>query len=341
MSGRVAVGQGELIVGRIRFFDESYTEGSVLCVRGNERVDRETLLLCPPLAVIVFCEGSAHSLCELCSIGVPCLVFDESEAPCEFCKNKVALIDVERGILTLDPSIDTLEFYSALRGKNSSVTLDCSVGKIIKDVNLKVKGADYYFASSAILSENDVFESAINIWESLSPELLFLDVKVPLGFEGEERAFSEKIEELYRAALYGSFAISLSGFDCECELAHAMQLLHKVFCMLESEGREFNAYLPRGIMISSPLWLMRTCPVTNPDFLIFDLDAILPSLFLLSSDEIIKKEKALKKELFSVFERYFLSFSPHCDFYFKTEKFSNTLILRDLVRFANVKAVFC
>ena len=54
VSGKVAVGGGEAVLGRVRFFDESYTEGSILCVRDGERIDREQLLLCPPIAIIVF-----------------------------------------------------------------------------------------------------------------------------------------------------------------------------------------------------------------------------------------------------------------------------------------------
>ena len=341
ISGRVAVGGSETVLGRIRFFDEAYTEGSILCVRENEKIDRDTLLLCPPLAVIVFCYDGAGSLGEVCSLGVPCLVFDENEVTCGFCKNKIALIDVQRGILILDPSIDTLAFYSAMRNRSSLVYPECPRGRILENLDIAVENAEYYFASSTILEKSEIFESAITLSERLHAEFLFFDVSVPMGAEREERIFSETVEELYRAALYGSFAISLSGFDCEGELAHAMRLFHKVFCILEAEGREFNAYLPRGITISSPLWLMRSCPVTNPDFIIFDFDSILLSFFSIPHEKIIQKEKELKKELFLVLERYFLNFFPRCDVYFKAKFFSNTFILRELVSFANAKAVFC
>lgn len=343
ISGRVAVGGAGALLGRVRFFDESYTEGSILCVRGGESIDRETLLLCPPIAVIVFCYESVEAMGELCSLGVPCLVFEDLYGQYEYCKNKVALIDAERGILTLDPSIDTLGFYSAVKNKCPSLTLGCSVGKILKNTEFILRDfnkSDFYFVTTDKCVKNDICEWAVELWEGLAPELLLFDISVPKGAERDERIFSDLVEELYRAALYGSFAISLSGFNCEEELAHAMRILHKTFCMLESEGREFNAYLPRGIMISAPIWLMRASPVTNPDFLIFDLDLLLPSLFSISCEEIIKKEKALKKELFAVIERYFLSFAPRCEVYLKTAFFSETRLLRDLVGFINAKIAF-
>lgn len=340
--GRIAVSGSGALLGRVRFFDESYTEGSILCVRGGEAIDRETLLLCPPIAVIVFCYESAESLGVLCSLGVPCLVFDEFCAWYECCKNKVALIDAERGILTIDPSIDTLGFYSTVKNKSLSFNIGCSVGKILK--NSEINFGDANKSESYLIrvdrSINDIFEWSVELWERFSPEFLLFDIPIPKGSEGEERFFSNFTEELYRAALYGSFAISLSGFDCEGEFSRAMQILHKTFCILEAEGREFNAYLPRGIMISAPLWLMRASPVTNPDFLIFDLDTLLPSLFSLSCEEIIKKEKALKKELLTVFERYFSSFAPRCDVYLKTALFADTRLLQDIVCFTNAKIAF-
>ena len=184
------------------------------------------------------------------------------------------------------------------------------------------------------------FESAVSLWETLCPETFTVELRVPKGADSDARDFSLRAEELFRAALYGSFSVSLCGFDCESELSFALRLLHEVFCLLEAEGREFNGYLPRGVSFSSPLWLMRPSPVTNPDFIVFDLDSLLPSLFALSFEEIIKNEKNIKKELFAVLEYYFSRFAPRCDIFLKTKYFSSTLLLRDLVRFANVKTVF-
>lgn len=342
--GRVAVGGSQSILGRVRLFDESYTEGAILCVRGSEGIDREMLLLCPPLAVIVVCNENSRYIGDFCSLGVPCIIFDENEIGYDFCKNKVALIDTARGILTLNPSMDTLEFYSLSKKQSGDAVLSCASGKILKDIDikesLKKQGVEHYFVSASAFEYGKMFDGAVDLWEALFPELLVFDMSVPKDVDGEERMFCERVEELFRAALYGSFAISLSGFDCESELALAMRLLHKTFCMLEAEGREFNGYLPRGITVSSPLWLMRPSPVTNPDFLIFDLDLLLPSLFSLSAKEIIKKEKALKKELLPVFERYFINFAVRCDIFLKTQYFNNTSLLSELVSRFNVKAVF-
>ena len=342
INGRVAVGGGSTVLGRVRLFDESYVEGSILLVRGGERLDRGMLFACPPIAVVVICDEDASALGEACSLGVPCLALDGDALACEACKNKVALVDTERGILMLDPSIETLDYYSAKR-RSATPLLNAPLGRVLRDLKVERKafeGVEYFLADASVLGQNDAFEAAVGLWERLCPELLVLDIPIPKDLEPGERAFSLLVEDIYRAALYGSLAISLSGFDTENELSVALRLLHKTFCLLEAEGREFNAYLPRGITISSPLWLMRPSPVTNPDFLILDLDSLLPSLFSLSVDSILKKEKNLKKELFSVLERYFLTLAPRCELYIKTSHFLNSRLLCDLTRLANVKIVF-
>lgn len=342
IKAQVAVKGDSAIIGKIRFFDESYTEGSILCVRKNEQIDREALLLCPPIAVIAFCDDSVTTLSVLCSLGIPCIVLNGDDICYEICQNKISLIDTEKGILMLDPSIDTIEFYLSAKSKSKAFSLNCEIGKIIKSLSLdkRDRRAEYYLTSSTLLSNKDFFNSAVGLWELFCPELLIFDIPISTYVEGDERLFSELAEELYRAALYGSLAISLSGFDTEEELTNAMRILHKTVCILEADGREFNSYLPRGITLSAPIWLMRPSPITNPDFLIFDLDSLLPALFSLPTEEIIKKEKALKKELISVFERYITTFAPKCDVYFKTKYFSSTALLQKLVRFTNAKAVF-
>ena len=130
LSGRVAVGGSGVLIGRIRFFDESYTEGSILCVRVGERIERATLLLCPPVAVIAFCGDNDLYVGELCSLGVPCVLVDSDGAEYESYRNKVALIDTERCIFALDPSVETLELYRSSRGEGSGFS--CSLGKIIE-----------------------------------------------------------------------------------------------------------------------------------------------------------------------------------------------------------------
>lgn len=341
--GQVVFGGGT-VLGRIKFFDESYTEGSILCVRGGESIDRETLLLCPPLAVIVLCCGESNSISELCTLGVPCIVMSERDIKNEICKNSVALVDAERGIVTLDPSIETLNFYSSHRRSSACLSaLESEIGVILDGVDKigrRAVSAEHYLISDRVLEHENIFDSTLSLFERLKPDSITVELCVPSAYGGSERDFFERVFELYRAGLYGGIALSLVGFDCEKELCSALQILHKAFCALEAEGREFNGFMPRGITVSAPIWLLRAAPVSNPDFIILDLDRLLPSLFSLSPEEIMKKEKALKKELSLVVERYFLDFAPRCEVMIKSKLFARSSLLYDLIRLTDVRIVF-
>lgn len=346
---RVAVGSRDAIIGKIRFFDGSYREGSILCLFADESPDREQILLRPPLAVVIICRGGSESVCAFCSLGVPCVVVDYNDIFSRLINERVALIDTERGFLMLDPSIETLNFYSAsFSCERGSHKLGCEVGSIIEPPRLdalslsrKREGSERFLVSSEypLCRGEAFFDDALSLWEALSPELIVIELRVPHG-EAEERLFSESVEQLFRASVYGNFLISLCGFDCESELSLALCSLHKAFCLLCAEGREFNGYIPRGITLDAPLWLMRDSPVTNPDFIIFDFDKLFPAIFGLSCEEILKKEKALKKEFFSVLERYFSYFAPRCDVFFKSRELTGSLILREAVGLVGVKTVF-
>lgn len=344
---RVAVGCRDAVIGKINFFDESYTEGSILCVRGGEECDFSQLLFCPPLAVVILNCAKSSSIGLFCSLGVPCILLEEGELSDGAFKNRVALIDTERGIITFDPSIETLNFYSKdFRREGGFSRFGCEKGRFLEmlsDSNLKNDEAtveNYLIPSRLLLNGEDIFDSALSLWERLSPELITVELSVGKN-ENEEKLFSEIVEQLFRASVYGGFAISVCGFDCDDLLLKSQRAIHKAFCLLEGEGREFNGYIPRGITISSPIRVMSELPIANPDFIILDIDSILPALFCLSPEEIIKKEKALKKELFSLLERYFSRFAPKCDFFIKTKLFVGSSFLCELIELANIKIVFC
>ena len=344
---RVAVGCRDAVIGKINFFDESYTEGSILCVRGGEECDFSQLLFCPPIAVVILNCAKSSSIGLFCSLGVPCILLEEGELSDGAFKNRVALIDTERGIITFDPSIETLNFYSKdFRREGGFLRFGCEKGRfleVLSDSNLKNDEdtvENYLIPSRLLLNGEDIFDSALSLWERLSPELITVELSVGKN-ENEEKLFSEIVEQLFRASVYGGFAISVCGFDCDDLLLKSQRAIHKAFCLLEGEGREFNGYIPRGITISSPIRVMSELPIANPDFIILDIDSILPALFCLSPEEIIKKEKALKKELFSLFERYFSRFAPKCDFFIKTKLFVGSSFLCELIELANIKIVFC
>ena len=306
---RVAIGRSDAIIGKISFFNDGSTDGSILCVRGEEECELSQLLLSPPAAVVILGGEQSRSIGLFCSIGVPCIILDEDEEIGNDYKNRVALIDTERQIIIFDPSIETLNFYSNnFKSEKELSRLGCDLGAIIEELpevefSSEIKKNERFLIDPRLFCEReDFFDFALSFWESLSPELVIFELSLGEG-ESEEKLFSETVEDLFMASLYGGFAVSVCNASCESDILRAQRAMHKAFCLLEAEGREFNGYIPRGITVSAPIRLMSELPVSSFDFVILDIDRLLPSLFCLSAEEIIKKEKALKKELLEELKR--------------------------------------
>lgn len=87
----------------------------------------------------------------------------------------------------------------------------------------------------------------------------------------DSSALRDQLRALFRSAVYGRFSLLFQGpltnEDCESCLRES----HRAFCELESEGREFNGYIPKGVLIDSPLSLMTNLSLSAMDLLCFDL----------------------------------------------------------------------
>ena len=69
--------------------------------------------------------------------------------------------------------------------------------------------------------------------------------------------FRSRIRAIYRASVWGQFSLLCSGAISSSDVSEVVESLKDVFCELESEGREFNGFIKKGILIDTPLLLYR------------------------------------------------------------------------------------
>ena len=132
-------------------------------------------------------------------------------------------------------------------------------------------------APSPIETEENIFELLRDIAE-LFPDLhAVMIIKNPDVSGGTDALEFTKaqIRALFRAAVYGNFSILCESVRTRSEYDRFSNVINKIFCELESESREFNGYIPKGILISSPLsaFCITDCAA---DFFCIDLDRLLP-----------------------------------------------------------------
>ena len=128
--------------------------------------------------------------------------------------------------------------------------------------------------------------------------------------------FAERIRAILRGAVYGHFSLLIRGILCETDLKNALLEINRVFCELETDGREFNGYIQRGLCIDSPMLLRQNVSTEGIDLCVIDAERLIslmtnnsertePYVLSLVADEI--KEAVCrwrKADLFAILGKY-------------------------------------
>ena len=222
---------------------------------------------------------------------------------------RVAMLDTQRDIVVIDPELETIGAYSR-RGLPAELPVRRPT-QTRRDGLLFEEGGRGVFADVLRLSEEgDVYSRLMEIVESFCGVHVAVSISVPEN-DRERETFKNSVEGIYRAAVYGSFSMYLRGYDSERRLRSAFADMHRVFCRLEEEGREFNGYLRRGIVIESPVWLLRPSPFIRADAVCYDIDRLTACLTGCEVSELPTRELE-KNAIMRIWEQYFSRFATQC-----------------------------
>ena len=307
---------------------ETY-EGSILCIldgKGPPIIDSS------PAALVISSSALSSALLSfVAGSAIPFIILHHPPQSLYFQGGKVALLDTESSVLIVDPSIETLNRYPRL------CTCDVQSDVTLCDLQLHKEQTKSKFLLEAPFPL-ELFEALTEVSERFGAPPITLSVSVPRSTR-EEETFCEVIDALFRAAVYGDLSVMLKDFTSDAELSHALSLMHSVFCRLQQEGREFNGYLKKGALISSPAQLMRRTRLWRPDFLCFELDTLLCRAFGCSLEQ-LHSSADLRDELREIWQHYLEAFAPECSFSLRCQNGYSSELLRDFVSFARIRDVY-
>ena len=322
-------GGAAFAVGKIYFFEGrcAWSEGDIVCVfDGFEQSERP---LFSPAGVIISARAVSSGLIGFLSrTGIPYLILKEPFSSEH--AGKVALLDTERDILIIDPCIDTLNDYALTKKSPASVTAELLSAGSLSDSMIRGKKRGGALITPSF-EKVDIFDMLLCAAERFCSLPLTVSLSVPIG---RSDAFCDAVEAVFRAAVYGDFSVELSGYRSREDVSAALSYMHRVFCRLEQEGREFNGYLCRGLLIDAPIWLTRPSPFPKADFICFDIDRLTSLLLgreILSADE----ADAAEEPLLAVWKNYFSKFAPDCAVRVKSKLLTSSELIRkwsELVR---------
>lgn len=292
--GRVASGEvricgmpqtfaAEVAVGRLRFFGSSGERDGERCIVyfGSTRSLREAVSLLgasffSTVAAAVCSADIPDSLLgALSELGTPYFLLPESFSISQGLEGRLALLDGRRGELIINPQLETLCGYTAAespRGARSGARRSCFC-KNISALHSDSQGALYECCE--IQRGGELFESASALAEEFCTSSLAVLLGAPEDNSDEAKeGFCDRAEALFRAAVYGNMSLFIDGIRSQSEARRAFELLHGCFCRLLEEGREFNGYIAKGILISSPVLLLDVLHLPRCDLLCFDFSLL-------------------------------------------------------------------
>ena len=82
------------------------------------------------------------------------------------------------------------------------------------------------------------------------------------------------VYRIYSDSAFGQPSLLIRGIRNPREFREALAVCHQCYCELSEAKKEFNGYLPRGMMIDTPLALSASEPYRGCDFFCLDYDRL-------------------------------------------------------------------
>lgn len=304
----ISSGSGGVAVGRIRMPDTAARcKSEMLCIfdAPEEEILTGIVRHSAPAGVIVSARAISPWVINLfVCYGIPYIIVKEA-FPRELC-GRVALLDGEHDRVIIDPNVETLNSLSSYTSyKGPALPIADGSGDMTVLERVGGKGA---IIDAPRVHGEELFELLREIAEHRCDGELTVNLRIPTH-PNDAESFESDCEAIFRAAVYGRFFLQLEGYSSCRDISEAMTLICHAFCRLESEGREFNGYLPRGVLVDAPVWLMQGSVFPSADFICFDFDAITARMMGIEQRELADTELP-REAIMRLWEQYFCSFAP-------------------------------
>lgn len=261
-SGKVIFGNRACVTGRLWRADSAEIDTSdmakILVWDGNSSL-RTTLD--GATVGIVALTGVEHVSKEfLCDLPTICLSDCDKNTE-SLPMGKIAILDCHRGRLCIDPNVDAIKNYF----QSADVIKKYKAPWICTDSTLSVTDCDG-IRVSVFGNEDDVYEFLCDVADKNTGARIIAQTEF-----GD--SILDRIKGIYRAAVWGRISM-LCHTRTPNEADGFFSATHSAFCALENSGREFNGFIPRGILVTTPIMIL-SGPNRFADFFVVDCNALI------------------------------------------------------------------
>lgn len=197
--------------------------------------------------------------------------------PCSFSElgehvsDKIGILDSSRGKLYVNPDLETIcALFGERRKRHGTGISRLAVCDGICAVPEGFEGLVVGYGLPDGTGEEAAYEYFCDIADKNTGAKIV--ASVPMGDGGA--AFVSRVRAVYRAGVWGRFSLLCSGVFTPEHTDRCISILHSAFRELDGEGREFDGFMRKGIVIETPIQLLARHRLRAFDFCCLDTDAL-------------------------------------------------------------------
>ncbi len=207
--------------------------------------------------------------CRLPALRVNCT----PECLSQDAQKKIAILDTAGGKLFVNPDLETINSYLS-RKKSKKARNVCFLSEY--DGNARSVYTDGQLDGVVVRTECTRRDCEEELYEKLcdvADTHTGMQIVGWASFSGRE-SFSCAVRAVYRAGVWGRFSLLCDGIYTPEQADECLSVIHREFCRLDAEGREFNGFIPKGICVATPLILLSSIKNRMIDFFCADFETL-------------------------------------------------------------------
>ena len=204
-------------------------------------------------------------------------------------ENTVAILDTRHKKLFINPDLETIGAYLSPSTQASPsktvLTLDGECFPLPYGFDGVTVGADIPRSAD----EQQTYEYLCDISDSYTGLSIVAHADLSLGAQG----FRKRLRAIYRAGVWGRFSLLCTSVSTPEQVKECIMTMHEVFHELDTESREFDGFMSKGLLIDTPLMLLSRAETRMIDFFYIDVKK-LRRLFSGSEKKGVGEEQTVK-----------------------------------------------
>ncbi len=182
-------------------------------------------------------------------------------------ENTIAILDTNHKKLFINPDLETIGAYlnpHSQRQRNKTVLI----------LNGDDAPLPYEFEGVMVDTDMVVNSDEQQVYEYLcdiSDRYTGIPIMTVADYSLGEQAFRTRLRAIYRAGVWGRFSLICSSVSTPERAKSCIRAMHEVFHRLDSEEREFDGFMPKGLMIDTPLMILSPAEARMLDLFCVDL----------------------------------------------------------------------